>query len=682
MLLKLRFFGVLLLFSLLTGSRLIGAEVPDALRLLLKEVSYIGTDYPAAVEGGVIVSEEEYREMIEFSASAKTQFEQIRDQIGADDAALIDRQLAELESVILEKGSQESLLGITQTLVKKITLVYKVPVSPEHPPLLELGHHVYTHRCAVCHGVEGRGDGPGGVGREPAPRDFFDSDVMNVSSPFKFYNILLTGIEGTDMASFRDQLSEEELWSVSFYLSSLRFHNASEGVQPEIFHQMWDQVPGVSLNKLLGMGLNKGMLAGSGDQEVLSWFNNQWQGETMPDSDKILALLRLSAPFHPDVPLKEEDGGKSVNKDEKIKQALKYTLLKIDDAKSKGDEGSFFEAEQLLLDAYLNGYEQTETRLSLIDRGFVTDAERLFMDSRGYARSQDGIAFQSSLKDLRNKIVESLKAFERQLEGGKTGWGDFFASFTIIVREGLEAFLVVAALLALLTGMGAHEARRWVHAGWLTALIAGGLTFVLFEQVLDLSGAAKESVEAICTGIAVVLLFYTGFWLLSQAEHQKWHRFVKEKTQTALSSGRLWGLFSISFIAVYREAAETVLFYSALYSGSENPVIISAGFFVGCALLLSVCWSVIRFNLKLPLKQFFKVTSVLMVAISIVLTGKTVHELIEAGYLHPTPVAWLPSIDILGIYPSVETLAAQITLLMAGGVIAYVISRKPKNSAV
>jgi high-affinity iron transporter len=198
------------------------------------------------------------------------------------------------------------------------------------------------------------------------------------------------------------------------------------------------------------------------------------------------------------------------------------------------------------------------------------------------------------------------------------------------------------------------------------AIVFGFGAYILFEKVLALSGAAKESIEAICTGLAVVMLFYTGFWLLSQTEHKKWQTYIKKKTTHALSTQRLWALASIAFIAVFREAAETVLFYSALLSHAGSPVMVASGFLVGVLILFTICFAMIKYNVRIPMKKFFLITSYLMITLSVVLSGKCVNELVEAGYFQPTPIPHLPSIDLLGIYPMWETVGAQLCLMVVG----------------
>ena len=167
-------------------------------------------------------------------------------------------------------------------------------------------------------------------------------------------------------------------------------------------------------------------------------------------------------------------------------------------------------------------------------------------------------------------------------------------------------------------------------------------TILLFS----ISGATRELIEAISTGIAVALLFYTGYWLLSQSERIAWEGLIKNKTKKRFK--KTLDYILARFVAVYRETAETILFYQALLSTATNKMMIINGF-VGITLLIITCTSIQKFQMKIPLKQFFKTTGVMMF-ISVILSGKATYEAIESGYINHTYVDWLPNLSILGIY--------------------------------
>jgi high-affinity iron transporter len=166
--------------------------------------------------------------------------------------------------------------------------------------------------------------------------------------------------------------------------------------------------------------------------------------------------------------------------------------------------------------------------------------------------------------------------------------------------------------------------------------------------------------------VATVVLFYVSYWLLSKMEVAKWNHFVKGKVQDAVTSGSALALASAAFLAVYREGFETVLFYKALFvaggSGGSTLAIIG-GILAGSVVMLGVYVSINRFGVRLPLKPFFGVTSAFLYYMAFVFAGKGVAELQEGGAIPTTVVEWAPRIPALGIYPTIESLAAQGVLV-------------------
>src|SRR5207245_8802744 len=148
----------------------------------------------------------------------------------------------------------------------------------------------------------------------------------------------------------------------------------------------------------------------------------------------------------------------------------------------------------------------------------------------------------------------------------------FTNSALIILPEGLEAALILAAILAMLRVMGATQAIRYIHLGWILALITGGLTWVATQTVMTFSGQHRESMEGFISVFAAVALFYVGYWLHTRSEAKKWREFIHQRVTNVVSSKKIFGLMGISFFTVYREAFEVVLFYQALWlqTGSSN----------------------------------------------------------------------------------------------------------------
>jgi high-affinity iron transporter len=162
----------------------------------------------------------------------------------------------------------------------------------------------------------------------------------------------------------------------------------------------------------------------------------------------------------------------------------------------------------------------------------------------------------------------------------------------------------------------------------------------------------------------------------------KWNQFVKSKVQDALTGGSTLALVSAAFLAVYREGFETVLFYKALFvsatAAGAMPVV--AGMLVGLLALAVVYYAIDRFGVRLPLKPFFAVTSAFLYYMAFVFAGKGVAELQEGGTIGTTVASWAPRIPALGIYPTVESLAAQALLIvLAAAALVWTFAVEPRR---
>ncbi|MFE8047241.1 FTR1 family iron permease [Brenneria goodwinii] len=264
-------------------------------------------------------------------------------------------------------------------------------------------------------------------------------------------------------------------------------------------------------------------------------------------------------------------------------------------------------------------------------------------------------------------------------EGGDSHWSLLIYSLLIIVREGMEALLIVAAIVAYLVKNEHHDKLPLIRQSVYVALFCSVLTAVLFQLLFTNSGASREMLEGITMLIAVVMLFFMSYWLLSKVEAQHWKAYLEGKLSHSLSSGSMMGLWLTSFLAVYREGAETVLFYYALVGDANNMVghlSILAGFVIGCVILV-IAYLIMRFTVvKLPLKPFFMFTGCFMYLMAFVFAGKGVLELIEGKLFEPTLLTGVPEISGLGIYPYVETLIPQAVLLVAAIVALAVMRRR------
>ena len=249
-------------------------------------------------------------------------------------------------------------------------------------------------------------------------------------------------------------------------------------------------------------------------------------------------------------------------------------------------------------------------------------------------------------------------------------WLTFVTAFGLLVREGLEAILVIAAIVAYLIKTGNKHMLKGVYLGSLAAVLASIVLAWALEAMLgEQSGVARELLEGWTMFLAVAVLFYVSNWMLSKADTIAWENYISGKVQQSIDSKSQWTLIFAAFIAVMREGAELILFYSAAFTGGmSDPAYIAYGIGAGVVVLV-VVWVCFRyFSVRLPLRAFFMFTSVLLFLMCISFMGKGVVELTEADVISGRTV--IPamngfSIEILSIYDRAETLIPQIMLVIA-----------------
>jgi len=249
----------------------------------------------------------------------------------------------------------------------------------------------------------------------------------------------------------------------------------------------------------------------------------------------------------------------------------------------------------------------------------------------------------------------------------------FLGAFTILVREGLEALLVVVAMIAFLRKAHRDDAVRYVHVGWTLALAAGAATWVVATYLIAISGAGREVTEGLSSLFAAVVLLAVGIWMHQKSVGGRWQAYLRAKLSAALDRRSMIFLFALSFIAVYREVFETILFYAALWTEGQKTAI-GVGLFAGTMTLVALAWILLRTSRWLPVGTFFAASSLLIAVLALVLTGKGMQALQEAGWLATTPLAF-PRVDWLGVFPSLQSLSAQALILLIV-VVAFFMNRR------
>lgn len=602
------------------------ASVATTWRLL----DYIAVDYREAVADGEVVNQLEYDEMLEFSATAASAIAALPD---TPQAAQLQRDAQALQQAIADKAAPDRIAAQARGLATLLVQAHPIPLLPAGPPQHARGESLYAQLCANCHGAGGAGDGPAGAGLDPPPIDFTDRERADERSVFALYQVIEQGLEGTSMVSYRG-LPAEDLWALATYTGSLAY--------PE---------------SLSARG--KSLL--EGDDALRARFDlERYVGQTPADLAKELGSAEDAAAIvaylrrHPEA-----------TRAQQLESALATSRGRLREAMAAYREGDGKRARDLALSAYLDGFEPVEPLLAARDKPLMVRIETAMAQLRsGLAAHADADALQAQVDQLDGLFAEAEQVLGQDRTSAAAS---FVAAFTILLREGLEALLIVIAIVALLRKAERTEMLPWVHGGWLAALAAGLATWALATWVITISGASRELSEGFGSLLAAVVLVWVGVWMHGKSQADAWQRYVRERLGHAL--GRSSGIFLLGlvFVVVYREVFETILFYAAIWNQGSQASVVAGGATAALA-LVAIGWAMMRYSRTLPIGQFFRYSALLIAVLAVVLIGKAVSALQEAGYL---PVSWLdgwPRVELLGLYPTLEGVAAQ--LLVAAIVVA------------
>ena len=589
-------------------------------RRLAATAQLAAQEYRLGVVEGRVVLQPEVDEAGLFLHESRRSAEALPNGVATDAIAKLDSIIA----LVKRTGSPDSVdLHVSQLTT---TLAAKLGVAlddiPAETPSLARGAEVYAANCSSCHGALGKGDGPAAIGLDPAPTNLSATAALEDQSPLDYYRRITIGVVGTAMPSFEDRLPAQDRWAAALYASLLRLPQPSGEVPP----------------RLASFPVTGRM----SDADLLG---------TVLAIDKSPAnLSRIAA-----IRSAQADVTAMVTA-----QVFLRVRVQLDSAYMLARRGDS-SASTAAFDAYMT-FEQVERGVRAKNPTLAAELERDFASLRAaVGRTTDA----RRLEEIRHQLDTGLERAEVTVRDSLSPGNLALQSFIIMLREGLEAILVVGALMTFLVKMGASHRKRDINLGVGAALGASVLTAVAIETVFHLSPARQERLEGLTMVVATIVLFYVSYWLLSKMEVVKWNHFVKSKVNDALTSGSSMALASAAFLAVYREGFETVLFYKALFltGGDHSGMPIAAGILAGAVVLAAVYVAISRFGVRLPLKPFFAVTSAFLYYMAFVFAGKGVAELQAGGLLPTTLVSWVPRLPALGIYPTLESSLAQAVLL-------------------
>ncbi len=596
----------------------------QVVRQTWKLLDYLAVDYGGAVENGLVVNEAEFAEMNEFAETARASVAGLPAK--PEQAGLV--KIGEhLKTAIAAHQPIGDVARLAHALADGLLAAYPVPMAPTTPPDVARGAVVYAENCASCHGVTGLGDGPAGKDLDPAPIAFTDHARAAERSVHSLYEVASQGVADTPMVGFQDLLSEPDRWAVAFHIGGYAYSDAQR-VEGE---KLWKndatlkaRIPNLeALTRATEVALAVEVGAGK--------------------AAAVLAYLRA----HPDAVTAGSGGGLSLTRNQ-LAESLK--------AYQAGDAAR---AANLALSAYLDGFEPVEAVLRARDGALLVQMETAMAELRTRISARADPAQVAAQIDVLRGLLDRIDV--ALAPGADDGTATFLGAFTILLREGVEALLVIVAMLGFLSKVERRDVLPYVHGGWVLALVAGAATWAVAAYAIDIKGAQRELTEGVSSVFAAVVLLAVGVWMHGKSVAGRWQAYIKERLSSALTKGSAWFLFALAFITVYREVFETILFYIALWTRGDGGAIIG-GLAAGIAVLAVIAFVLLRTSKRLPIGQFFAWSSLLIAALSVVLAGKGVAALQEAGLL-PAMAVNGPRLEAFGVYPSALPLAAQGTAL-------------------
>ncbi len=617
-----------LAFLLIAGAAQPAAAAPaddEKAQTVIHLLDYVGVDYPEFVQDGKVLDEAEYQEQLEFARQSIALLEQLP---AAPEKDAVLSRARELLARVEAKAPGAQVSALAATVRADVMRTWKLAVAPRQAPDLARAATLFQAQCASCHGAQGRGDGPLAKGMDPEPSNFHDEARMKQRSLYGLYNTITLGVAGTPMRGF-GELSEADRWALAFFAAGLRAQPADvargqalwqQGTGPDAFSSLKDVV--------------------------------------MPAPAEVAARAETLAPVHTYLTAHPEAlaAGKP--------SPIAFTREKVAQAVEAVRRGDRQAARQHAITAYLEGFELVEAALDNVDAPLRQQVEREMMALRSAIADGQPADAVAAVADRATQLLDQA---EDQLSGsGLSPTAAFVSSLVILLREGLEAILVLAAISAFVVKTGRRDAMPYVHAGWIGAVLLGIATWVVATHLVTISGADREITEGFTALLAAAMLLYVGWWLHAKSYAQAWQAFIRDQVSAALGRRTLWAMAGVSFLAVYRELFEIILFYQTLWlqAGPESRSAVLWGIAAAAVLLALIGGALLRYSVRLPIGPFFGVTSALLALLAVVFVGNGIAALQEAGMVGATSVRFV-SVPLLGLHPTVQGLSWQAIALIA-----------------
>ncbi len=579
-------------------------------------LDYVVADYHTAVGDHGVLDAEELNEQQGFLAEAL----ELAADLPPDERLEIAKLVTPALDAARKAAVPDQVVPAVRQALEKLHSHHAVQRAPHLPPSLAQGQALYEVGCAACHASDGSGHSDIAAKLSTRPPDVRDPVQGGPLSPFRVFNAVSYGVPGTAMPSYLQTWGDAERWDLAFYTLALAHPGPTAGAA----------APPASLAHL----------ASSTDDELRA----ELRGLGVPADDVELDLTswRRETPFKPAAP-----------------EALSACRRTVEQAVQQYAAGHASQARGSAISAYLDEFEAHEAGLRVRDSSLVVELEQAFAELRSGIEAGLPAAEIASRGARIEALLEKAEALESKGGGGVS----FAAALAIALREGLEATLLLGALLALAAQSGRQGARRSVHLGWIAALLAGTATWWVSGELLAHGGQKRETMEGTVELVTAALLLGGSHWLLAQATAKRWMGFLSKHAK-AVGAGAI-GLGGLAFLSIYREAFEVVVFYRGLLLESPGRGrAVLAGALAGLAALAVVVAVFQKVGRRLQPRPLLLSCGALLCGLAVVMVGEGIRDLQEAGLvgLHALELPQLPS---LGVFATAEGLAAQGLVLAA-----------------
>lgn len=652
--------ALLLLLPLAASAGTPSPASKDEARRIAFSLEIAAAEYAKAVSGRSI-DKVEQQEAVDFLETAGIRFKRLADAEAVDEFVRgpVEAELAALVAIARSaKGDAGAFRGKAARAAAEVAAAFGATtalVPPRRPSALS-GAETYRMHCAMCHGAKGDGRGPAYPGLEPKPARFDLHADLRLTPPAAYYRVASVGVEGTGMTAFDDRLSETQRWdAVQHLYAFLLAAPAARG--RALLEERRSRLP-ADLR-------DDAFLAGASQVDIEKRLAEAFPADKDEQRAELAAALRLDEPSGGGAPPPSAPSGLGP-----VVTAIKEELAR---AGSLAAAGQTSQAADAAADAYLR-FEPAEPGARALDAAATAALEEAFAGLRTAARSGAG--------DVAPRIADISARLDALAapRAARGAWGAFAQSFLIIAREGFEAMLILGAIGALLGRAGRKALLATFYAGAWAGVAASVATAWALEAIFQVTPVQREALEGLVLVAAAGTLLYVAYWMIDAASMGDWNRWLRERLGKATSSeGGAWTLASVSFLAVYREGFETVLFYNALWAmdSSQAPALV-AGFAAGCSALAVLFVLMRRGAVRIPMRPFFLATGALLYCLAFTFVGQAPAVLQAAGWLRETPTPWSWTVPWAGVNPSWESAVPQLVLIVLAAVGAYALRSRSR----